>query len=128
MSAVASPSPVSAPRKSGVWRFVRRNPTLVAGAAILVVMALIAIFAPWIRGRSAAHPAGAAPAAALRAVLLGTDGLGRDVFARNRLRRAGVPDGWPDCRRDRGWASGWLSGWSRGFFRRGRRHNSCASS
>ncbi len=71
-------------------------------AAILVVMALIAIFAPWIAGDPAAHPAGAAPAAALRAVLARHRRARPRRLRPHRLRRAGVPDGWPDCRRDRG--------------------------
>ncbi len=50
MSAVAAPIPASPPRKAGVWRFVKRNPTLTAGAVILVFMALVAVFAPMIAG------------------------------------------------------------------------------
>jgi peptide/nickel transport system permease protein len=64
------------------WRFVRRNPTLVAGAVILVVMALLALFAPLIAG----DPIRMQPAQRLRPPSavnwLGTDSLGRDVFAR----------------------------------------------
>ena len=64
------------------WRFVRRNPTLVAGAVILIVMALLAVFAPLIAG----DPIRMQPAQRLRPPSavnwLGTDSLGRDVFAR----------------------------------------------
>ncbi len=82
MSAVAAPIPASPPRKAGVWRFVKRNPTLTAGAVILVFMALVAVFAPMIAG----DPLRIQPALRLRPpseqFWLGTDGLGRDVFAR----------------------------------------------
>ncbi|MCX7325631.1 MAG: ABC transporter permease [Hyphomicrobiales bacterium] len=64
------------------WRFVRRNPTLVAGAVILILMALLAVFAPLIAG----DPIRMQPAQRLRPPSavnwLGTDSLGRDVFAR----------------------------------------------
>lgn len=79
----AIPVETAAPRPpSKTWRFVRRNPTLVAGAVILAVMVLIALFAPLIAG----DPVRAQPALRLQPpsaqFWLGTDGLGRDVFAR----------------------------------------------
>lgn len=81
MSALAI-LPAEARPKRGLWRFVRRNPTLTAGAVILGFMALVAIFAPWIAG----DPLLMQPALRLRPpseqYWLGTDGLGRDVFAR----------------------------------------------
>lgn len=81
MSALAT-FPAEARPKRGLWRFVRRNPTLTAGAVILGFMALVAIFAPWIAG----DPLLMQPALRLRPpseqYWLGTDGLGRDVFAR----------------------------------------------
>jgi peptide/nickel transport system permease protein len=80
MSAVTAPA--AAPAKPGMWRFVKRNPTLVAGAVILAVMACLAIFAPLIAG----DPIRIQPTQRLRPpselYWLGTDGLGRDVFAR----------------------------------------------
>ncbi|MGL4439754.1 MAG: ABC transporter permease [Bosea sp. (in: a-proteobacteria)] len=64
------------------WRFVRRNPTLTAGAIILGFMAMVAIFAPLLAG----DPLLMQPAKRLRPpspeFWLGTDALGRDVFAR----------------------------------------------
>lgn len=82
MSSITAP-PI-APSRSGLrpWRFVRRNPTLAAGAVILAFMALVAIFAPLIAG----DPLLMQPARRLRPpsaeYWLGTDALGRDVFAR----------------------------------------------
>jgi len=62
--------------------FARRNPTIVAGAAILVFMTVIAIFAPFIAG----DPRHMNPVNRLlppsAAFWFGTDGLGRDIFAR----------------------------------------------
>jgi peptide/nickel transport system permease protein len=64
------------------WRFIRRNPTLAAGLFILAVMATVALFAPLIAG----DPLLMQPAQRLRPPSaqnwLGTDSLGRDVFAR----------------------------------------------
>jgi peptide/nickel transport system permease protein len=63
-------------------RFARRNPTIVAGAVLLVLMALAAVAAPWI----ASDPMALAPAERLLAPTaahwFGTDFLGRDIFAR----------------------------------------------
>jgi len=62
--------------------FVRRNPTIVAGGAILAFMTVIAIFAPYIAG----DPRHMNPVNRLlppsAAFWFGTDGLGRDIFAR----------------------------------------------
>lgn len=65
------------------WRWLRKNPTLILGALLLLAVALLSIAAPWIashdpqdidplvrmQGPSAEH-------------YFGTDALGRDVFSR----------------------------------------------
>jgi peptide/nickel transport system permease protein len=67
---------------AGAAEFLRRHPTIVAGAALLLLIALAAIFAPLIAG----DPLAFEPINRLRgpseAFWLGTDSLGRDVYAR----------------------------------------------
>jgi peptide/nickel transport system permease protein len=62
--------------------FIRRHPTIVAGAALLLLIALAAVFAPYIAG----DPLAFEPINRLRGpsetFWLGTDSLGRDVYAR----------------------------------------------
>ena len=69
-------------RAQQLRRFARRNPTIVAGGAILGVITLLAIAAPLFAGDAVTMQ----PALRLRppseANWLGTDHLGRDVFAR----------------------------------------------
>jgi len=75
-------APARAPGKMGVWRFIKRNPSLVAGAVILAGFTGLALMAPWLPGdpltmnpsRRLLPPGGEFP--------LGTDALGRDVLAR----------------------------------------------
>ena len=65
-----------------VGRFSRRNPTIVLGAAILVAVVMVAALAPWITG----DPILLIPSDRLIApgaqYWLGTDHLGRDIYAR----------------------------------------------
>ena len=67
---------------AGTAEFMRRHPTIVAGAALLLLIALAAIFAPLIAG----DPLVFEPINRLRGpsntFWLGTDSLGRDVYAR----------------------------------------------
>lgn len=65
------------------WRWLRKNPTLIAGLLMLLLVGAIAIAAPWI----ATHdPQDLDPIARMQPPsaehYLGTDALGRDVFSR----------------------------------------------
>ena len=73
-----------APRRRGkVMTFVRRNPTIVAGGTLLLIMILIAILAPYL---GTVDPTALAPAKRTRVpssqYWFGTDMLGRDVYSR----------------------------------------------
>ena len=65
------------------WSFLRRHPLLVIGGVLLVIMALVALAAPWIAPYSPIDMKVMqrlqAPSAAH---LFGTDAMGRDVFSR----------------------------------------------
>ncbi|MCE9657342.1 MAG: ABC transporter permease [Burkholderiales bacterium] len=68
------------------WRWLRKNPTLVLGAVLLVLVALVAIAAPWLATHDTEDidPSARleAPSAEHR---FGTDALGRDVYSRALL-------------------------------------------
>ncbi len=84
MSTAPEPPLATVPPTGGaqVVRFARRNPTIVAGAVILVVVAALALLAPLFAG----DPLSMTPALRLRPpsaeFWFGTDHLGRDLFAR----------------------------------------------
>lgn len=74
--------PVRAPR-TGITGFVRKNPLMTLGIALLSMMFLMAIAAPWLAN---ADPTALAPARRTRApseaYWFGTDMLGRDIYSR----------------------------------------------
>ncbi|MFM7704480.1 MAG: ABC transporter permease [Rubrivivax sp.] len=77
--AVAS---AAAPARAGLADTLRRHPTIAVGGLLLAVVAVAALLAPWIT----ADPLLLSPVDRLKAPSaehwLGTDSLGRDVFAR----------------------------------------------
>ncbi len=84
--AVAAPMgdimpPVKA--RSGFWGFLYRNPTIAVGGTIVLLMVLMAVFAPLL---TYADPTALAPARRTREpsaqFWFGTDMLGRDVYSR----------------------------------------------
>ena len=70
-------------RKRGVRTYVRRHPTIVIGGALLCLMTLIAIFAPYL---GTVDPQALSPIRRLRwpsaEHWFGTDMLGRDIYSR----------------------------------------------
>src|SRR5712675_867619 len=70
-------------RRSGLRDYVRRHPTIVIGATLLSLMALMAIFAPYL---GTVDPQALSPVRRLRQpsaqYWFGTDMLGRDVYSR----------------------------------------------
>jgi len=74
--------PAARPRRGLVWR-ARRHPMVALGAALLVVMVVIAVVAPWL---SVYDPLAIEALARLRPPsaehVLGTDAIGRDVWSR----------------------------------------------
>jgi peptide/nickel transport system permease protein len=62
--------------------YLRRHPTIVAGAALLLLIALAAVFAPYIAGDPLAFETINRLRGPSDTFWLGTDSLGRDVYAR----------------------------------------------
>ncbi len=75
--------PAQPVRQSRVWRHVRRHPTIIVGGVLLLLMAVMAVFAPWL---GTVDPQALAPIQRLKwpsaAHWFGTDMLGRDVYSR----------------------------------------------
>src|SRR6516162_9987597 len=74
---------IPAPRRRGVVAHVRRHPTIAIGGGLLLAMALMAVFAPYL---GTTDPQALAPARRLHwpssQNWFGTDMLGRDVYSR----------------------------------------------
>jgi len=70
-------------RRGRVWAYIRRHPTIVIGGTLLGLMALSAIFAPWL---GTVDPQALSPIQRLRwpsaQHWFGTDMLGRDIYSR----------------------------------------------
>ena len=81
--AATRPAPDDVPFVLPRWYWVRKHPTLVIGAALLLAVAALAIAAPWI---SPFDPQDIDPLARMQPPSaehwFGTDALGRDVFSR----------------------------------------------
>ncbi|MDQ2663059.1 MAG: ABC transporter permease [Candidatus Eremiobacteraeota bacterium] len=76
-------APTARTYASDVWRRLRRSPGALVGLGIVVILALVALFAPWVApsdplAQDLAHQT-SSPS---MHHLFGTDKLGRDVFAR----------------------------------------------
>jgi peptide/nickel transport system permease protein len=74
----AAPAP-----QNRVWRYVKRHPTIIIGGALLAIMTMLAVLAPWL---GTVDPQALAPIRRLRwpsaQHWFGTDMLGRDVYSR----------------------------------------------
>src|SRR6202047_1474449 len=70
-------------RRGGLRTYFRRHPTMVIGGVLLSLMALVAIFAPYL---GTVDPQALAPIKRLRwpsaQYWFGTDMLGRDIYSR----------------------------------------------
>jgi peptide/nickel transport system permease protein len=83
LTALTLPNRAAAPPRRRRARWLRKHPTLVLGALLLVAVAGLALAAPWL----ATHdPQDIDPLARMQGVSaehwLGTDAMGRDVFSR----------------------------------------------
>jgi peptide/nickel transport system permease protein len=82
MTSVVAETVEEAAPKHGAWSFVKRNPTVVIGGFLMVLLVGLALLAPWIAG----DPLRLNPINRLRPpserFWFGTDQFGRDVYAR----------------------------------------------
>jgi peptide/nickel transport system permease protein len=82
MTSIVAEAPAAEQPKQGLWTFTRRNPTIVIGGLLMVLLVAIAVGAPWIAG----DPLRLNPINRLRPpserFWFGTDQFGRDVFSR----------------------------------------------
>jgi peptide/nickel transport system permease protein len=81
-SDIALPAPTAAWRQRA-WRYLRRHPTLIFGGVLLLIMLVMAVFAPYL---NTVDPQALSPIKRLRwpsaQYWFGTDMLGRDVYSR----------------------------------------------
>ena len=81
-SDIALPVPAAAWRQRA-WRYLRRHPTLIFGGVLLLIMLVMAVFAPYL---NTVDPQALSPIKRLRwpsaQYWFGTDMLGRDVYSR----------------------------------------------
>src|SRR5712672_1826172 len=81
LSAPAAPPRVGWRRRA--WRYVRRHPTMIFGGVLLLVMLMMAVFAPYLH---TVDPQALSPIRRLRwpsaQYWFGTDMLGRDIYSR----------------------------------------------
>jgi peptide/nickel transport system permease protein len=82
MTSIVVEAPAAEQPKQGLWTFTKRNPTIVIGGILMVLLIAIALGAPWIAG----DPLRLNPINRLRPpserFWFGTDQFGRDVFSR----------------------------------------------
>src|SRR5437762_6174330 len=85
-SDIALSAPAEPPRvgwRQRAWRYVRRHPTMILGGVLLLVMLMMAVFAPYLH---TVDPQALSPIKRLRwpsaQYWFGTDMLGRDVYSR----------------------------------------------
>ena len=83
---VALSAPAAPPRvgwRQRAWRYVRRHPTMIFGGVLLLIMMMMAVFAPYL---GTVDPQALSPIRRLRwpsaQYWFGTDMLGRDVYSR----------------------------------------------
>src|SRR2546430_17182644 len=79
---IALPAPTAAWRQR-VWRYLRRHPTLIFGGVLLLIMLVMAVFAPYL---NTVDPQALSPIKRLRwpsaQYGFGSDMLGREVYSR----------------------------------------------